>query len=153
MFKLCQNISRSSLDIAEPSMVPMVGIQRTGCPRRHWWCLHNFFKHPPHHPSSNHSPTQIIQNAKSISSNPQYPTVSHSTPQSPSHHRPPSPQTAPSWATCPGVPPWAPAPRRVPALRRTAGGRRPSPRWGRTSAPWRARTTRTTRATLTQGGG
>ena len=57
-----------------------------------------------------------------------------------SHFSPPSfPRftMAPSWATCPGVPPSAPAPRRAPVLLRTAGGRRPSPRWGRTSAPWR----------------
>ena len=50
---------------------------------------------------------------------------------------PPPFTTAPSWATCPGVPPSAPTPRKAPVLLRTAGGRRPSPRWGRTSAPWR----------------
>ena len=72
----------------------------------------------------------------------------------PTHHGAhPSPEAAmaPSWATCLGVPPSAPTPRRAPVLRRTAGGRRPSPRWGRTSAPWRGATTDDGATTVTTG--
>ena len=86
----------------------------------------------PHHSPSNCHPKSIK------SSKMPNPSKSHHifTDSHHSHHRPPF-TTAPSWATCPGVPPSAPAPRRAPVLLRTAGGRRPSPRWGRTSAPWR----------------
>ena len=86
----------------------------------------------PHHSPSNCHPKSI----KSLKM--PNPSKSHHifTDSHHSHHRPPF-TTAPSWATCPGVPPSAPTPRRAPVLLRTAGGRRPSPRWGRTSAPWR----------------